>query len=268
MTTRALTMTGTTALITGASSGLGVGFATEFARRGADLVLVARREDRLRDVAGRLTADHGVSAITIAADLADPASVPRLRAELDEREITVSSLVNNAGFGMKGQFAGADLERTLQMVQLDVTTVVSLTREFLPDLQRAGHGVLINVGSTAAYQPCPTMAVYAASKAFVLSFTEAIAYEARGTGVRVLCVSPGATRTEFFDVVGDEQARVGAFETPEQVVATTMRSLDQPDGPASVVSGRRNAITAKLVTLLPRRLALQISGRALRAERA
>jgi short-subunit dehydrogenase len=123
--------------------------------------------------------------------------------------------------------------------------------------------VLVNIASTGAYQPCPNMAVYGATKAFVLSFTEALAYEARDSGLGVLALSPGATRTEFFDVVGTPDAAVGRFQTPEQVVALAFRELDRRDAPPSVVSGRINAVTARLVGMMPRRLALSISGRVL-----
>ncbi|MBM7831770.1 short-subunit dehydrogenase [Agromyces cerinus] len=259
--------TGTTALITGASSGLGTAFAIAFARRGADVVLVARREDRLRELAERIEREHGVRAKPIALDLARPDAHTALRAALDERGIRIHTLVNNAGFGVKGAFVDADPARIAEMVQLNVASVVAITREFLPDLVRVGRGALVNVASTAAYQPCPDMAVYGASKSFVLSFTEALAYETRASSLRVLALSPGATSTEFFDVVGTHDAAVGSFQTPEQVVALTLRRLDRRRPPASVVSGRANALTSALVRFMPRRLALAASGRVL-AEQA
>ncbi|MFE6964198.1 SDR family NAD(P)-dependent oxidoreductase [Agromyces sp. NPDC057679] len=254
---------GTTALVTGASSGLGAEFATQLARRGADIVLVARREDRLRELADRIEREHGVRATPIALDLARPEAAAELRAALDERGIQVQTLVNNAGFGMRGLFAEADPSRIAELVQVNVAALVALTREFLPDLVRAGRGALVSVASTGAYQPCPNMAVYGASKAFVLSFTEALAYETRGSGLRVLALSPGATRTEFFDVVGTERAAVGRFRTTEQVVELALGRIDRRRAPASVVSGRANAITSKLVGFMPRRLVLTMSGRVL-----
>ncbi|MRG60374.1 SDR family NAD(P)-dependent oxidoreductase [Agromyces sp. CFH 90414] len=255
--------TGTTALVTGASSGLGASFATQLAQRGADVVLVARRDGRLRELAERIEREHGVRATPIALDLARPDAHTRLRGELEERGIRIDTLINNAGFGVKGAFVDADPARIAEMVQLDVAAVVALTREFLPDLVRSGRGALVNLASTAAYQPCPDMAVYGASKAFVLSFTEAIAYETRESGLRVLTLSPGATRTEFFDVVGTENAAVGRFQSPSQVVSLALRRLDGRRTPASIVSGRANALTSTLVRFLPRRLALAISGRVL-----
>jgi short-subunit dehydrogenase len=257
------TYRGTTALVTGASAGLGTEFATRFAERGADVVLVARREDRLRALADELQRRHGITATVIGLDLALTDAPARLRRELDDRGIRLQSLVNNAGFGMKGGFAEADAARVAEMVQLNVAALVGISREFLPDMIADGRGVLVNIASTGAYQPCPNMAVYGATKAFVLSFTEALAYEARDSGLGVLALSPGATRTEFFDVVGTPDAAVGRFQTPEQVVALAFRELDRRDAPPSVVSGRINAVTARLVGMMPRRLALSISGRVL-----
>ncbi|WP_347977095.1 SDR family oxidoreductase [Microbacterium sp. ProA8] len=254
---------GTTALITGASAGLGTEFAEQLAARGADLVLVARREERLRELAERLEAAHGIRATVIPLDLSRADAAATLRAALDERGIRVQTLVNNAGFGMKGAFVEAEAGRIAEMVQVNVANLVAVTRELLPELVADGRGSLVNVASTAAYQPCPNMAVYGATKAFVLSFTEALAYETRESGLRVLALSPGATRTEFFDVVGTEDAAVGRFQTPAQVVGLAVRELDRGRR-ASVVSGWVNAVAAKLAGLLPRRLALGVSGRVLR----
>ncbi|MFF2493533.1 SDR family NAD(P)-dependent oxidoreductase [Agromyces sp. NPDC058064] len=255
--------TATAALITGASSGLGTEFALQLARRGADVVLVARREDRLRELAERIEREHGVRATPIALDLARPGAAAMLRAELDERGIRIQTLVNNAGFGMKGAFVDADAARVDELVQLNVAALVSITRAFLPDLVEDGRGALVNIASTGAYQPCPNMAIYGASKAFVLSFTEAIAYETRESGLRVLTLSPGATRTEFFDVVGTEDAAVGRFRTTEQVVSLALDRLDRRRTPASVVSGRANSLMSRLVGVMPRRLVLAASGRVL-----
>jgi len=254
---------GTTALITGASAGLGVEYATQLAARGADVVLVARREDRLRDLADRLAREHGVTATPIPLDLTLPDAAARLRRELDERGLRVQTLVNNAGFGMKGAFAEADAARIGEMVQVNVAALVAITRELLPEMVADGRGALVSIASTGAYQPCPNMAVYGATKAFVLSFTEALAYETKGSGLGVLAVSPGATRTEFFDITGADAA-VGRFQTPAQVVALTLRELDRADVPPSVVSGRANALSAWAARVMPRRLTLAVGGRVLR----
>ncbi|WP_156759176.1 SDR family NAD(P)-dependent oxidoreductase [Microbacterium karelineae] len=255
-----MTISPRTVLITGASSGLGAEFADRFARRGSDLVLVARREDRLREIAERLTRDRGVRVDVIPLDLGQPNASALLRERLDDAGIRIDGLINNAGFGMHGPLAEADPARLDAMVQLNVASLTSLTREFLPDIL-AADGMLVNIASAVAYQPFPTMAAYGASKAYVLSFTEAIAYEARGTNARILAVSPGTTRTEFFDVVGDEIAGPGGFQTAEQVVDRALRALDARSRPASVVTGWRNAVLATLPGILPRRATLAITGR-------
>jgi short-subunit dehydrogenase len=259
-----MTYRGTTALITGASSGLGMEFARQFAARGANVVLVARREDRLRELADRLEAEHRVTATPLAIDLAQPDAAPQVRRALDERGLGIQSLVNNAGFGMKGYLVDADPARVAEMVQVNVATLVALTRELLPDLVRSGNGALVSIASTGAYQPCPNMAVYGATKAFVLSFTEALAYETRDTGLSVLTVSPGATRTEFFDVVGTADAAVGRYQTTEQVVTRALHELDRANTPPSFVSGRLNAMMTKAAGFMPRRVTLSTAGRVLK----
>lgn len=253
---------GSTVVITGASSGLGEEFARQFAARHADVVLVARRIDRLEALADELLEAYGVTGIPIAMDLAAPGAAVQLVAELDARGIAADSLVNNAGFGMSGPFAEADPERLDQMVSLNVGVLTALTRAFLPGLTGRGRGVLINIASTAAYQPLPTMAAYAATKAYVLSLTEAIGYEVRGSGLEVLALSPGPTRTEFFDIAGNG-ASVGRFQTAEQVVTTALDELDRKHPRPSVVSGRANSAQARAVSRLPRRLALWGAARAM-----
>lgn len=176
-----MTYRGTTALITGASAGLGVEYARQWAERGADVVLVARRVDRLKELAADLERRYGVTARPIAADLARPGAAAALRAELDGLGVPVHTLVNNAGFGTHGPFAGEDPARISEMIQLNVLAVTELTREFLPGLTADGRGALVTVASAAAYQPTPAMAVYGATKAFVLNFTEAVAYETRAS---------------------------------------------------------------------------------------
>ncbi|MDV7244114.1 MULTISPECIES: SDR family NAD(P)-dependent oxidoreductase [Rhodococcus] len=255
-------VSGTTVLITGASAGLGAEFARRFAGRGADLVLVARRVDRLEQLATELRTAHHVSVTVIPFDLATPGAGERLRTELTARDIRIDSLINNAGFGTHGDFASADLERLTAEIQLNVTTLVELSHTFLPDLLR-GRGALVNVASTAAFQPTPGMAVYGATKAFVLSFTEALWAEARGTGLTVLAVCPGPTRTEFFDVVGSEDAAVGRMQTADQVVTTALRALDRRSTPPSVVSGLMNWVSSVSTRFATRRIGALASGRLL-----
>lgn len=257
-----LDLRGGTTLITGASSGLGLEFAQRFASRGSNLVLVARRADRLESIAATLRASAGVDVTVVPADLAVAGAGAALVDELDRRGIRITSLVNNAGFGSHGAFDAADPARMAQEVQLNVGTLVELSRLFMPQLLQ-GSGALVTIASTAAYQPTPGMAVYGATKAFVLSFTEALWAEARGTRLRVLAVSPGPTATEFFDVVGTEDASVGRKQTSAQVIDTAFRALDRADGGPSVVSGRANHLTALGTRLLSRRALARTSGRLL-----
>ena len=255
----AIDFSGQTTVVTGASSGIGAEFARELARRGSDLVLVARRLDRLEDLASELRARHGVRATAVRLDLSEPGAGRRLAADLAGRGIRVDGLVNNAGFGTSGTFHQEDPDRLTDEINVDVANLVDLTWAFIEPLRDSGRGVLVNVASAAAYAPSPGMAVYAACKAFVLSFTEALWYESRGTGLRVLSLAPGLTRTEFFDGL-EGGAYQGGYQTPEQVVATAMRALDRGRRP-SVQSGRLNALMVSLPRLFTRRRSVLISGR-------
>jgi uncharacterized protein len=253
---------GQTTLITGASSGIGAEFARQLAERGSDLILVARRLDRLESLAEKLSERFGVRVEVIALDLSQPAVGPILAAEVERRGLNVTSLINNAGFGSYGQFHEEDAERVRKEITLDVLTLVDISRALVGALRTSGTGFLINVASNAAYQPTPNMAVYGAAKAFVLSFTEALWYESRGTGLRVLALSPGATSTEFFDVVGTDAADAGTpRQTPAQVVDTALRALDRKNPPPSVISGRRNQIMALGGRFVSRRLLVSVLGR-------
>lgn len=251
---------GTTAVVTGASSGIGAAFAAALAQRRCDLVLVARREERLRSLAATLQAEHGVHVRVIAADLSTPAGIERLVRQLNDNHVQVDVLVNNAGFATHGTFTEGDAARIDEEISLNVGAVAALTRAFLPEMVRRGNGVVVNIASTAAFQPIPFMAVYGATKAFVLSFTEALWGELEGTGVTALALCPGATDTEFFDVAG-EAASVGARQTPAQVVETGLRALDRRNPPPSIVSGRSNAWSARLPRYLTRRAVIRVTRR-------
>ncbi|MFK0004729.1 SDR family NAD(P)-dependent oxidoreductase [Paenarthrobacter sp. NPDC090522] len=257
-----MTYSGTTALITGASSGLGAEFASRFAARGANLVLVARRADRLEDLARDLRAKHGVTITVLPLDLGRPGAGRVLKDELSGRGIAVDTLVNNAGFGTRGPFVEEDADVIASEIALNVSALVDITRAFLPGLLASGKGALVNVASTAAFQPIPGMAVYGATKAFVLSFTEAVAHETKDTDLRVLALCPGATRTEFFEVLGSESAAVGVMQTSEQVVETALKALGGKATPASVVSGWANRVAAGFAQRLPRALTVAIAARA------
>ncbi len=240
------------ALITGASAGLGTEYARLFAADRHDLVLVARRRDRLEALAGELAKAHGVRADVVAADLAAPDGVQRVVEEVKRIGVEVEFLVNNAGFGTTGAFASLDEKRELEMVQVNVTTLVALTRAFLPGMVKRKRGRILNIGSTAGFQPGPFMAVYYASKAFVNSFTEALWYELRGTGVTATVSCPGATATEFAGVAGNDKSRLfkmGAMSARE-VAQAGYRAMMA--GKPMAVHGLKNKMGVQLLRISPR----------------
>jgi short-subunit dehydrogenase len=257
---------GQTALITGASTGIGAVFAHQLAARGARLILVARSEDRLRTLAADITAAHGVTVDVLPADLSRPGAAEDLADRVATLGATVDVLVNNAGFATHGDVEHADPARLLEQVQLNCAAVVDLTTRFLPGMTARRRGAIINVASTAAFQPIAHMAVYSASKAFVLSFTEALWSEAKPRGVKVMALCPGATETPFFTVVGADEASFGKRRTPEQVVATALRGLAK--GKPSIVDGRANALLARFQRFLPHRVVLSIAERTVRPRNA
>jgi len=255
-----------TVIVTGASSGLGAEFARQLARRGANLVLVARRADRLESLAAELTRAHGVTVTTVARDLGLPDAGRTLRTELESRGIHATGLVNNAGFGTHNAFTDEDPDRLQSMLALNVSALVDLSRAYVGPLTATGNGILINVASLLGFQPNPYMAVYGATKAFVLSFTEALWEESHGTGLRVLAVSPGAMQTEFFDAAGSQSADYGAKRaTPEQVVRIALDTLDRRSAPPSVITNSGSLAVAS--KLLPRRTMVRIMGWAARRSR-
>jgi hypothetical protein len=250
-------------LITGASSGLGVEFATRFAERGADVVLAARRLPRLEQLADHLRRTYGVAAEPVAADLSVPQAGALLRDELRSRGITVSTLINNAGTAVTGPFAQAAADQLAKQIAVNVTATVELTHTFLPDLLGAADGALVNLASLTAYQPVPQLAVYAAAKAFVLHFTEALSYELRDSPLTVLALAPGPTMTEFYDVSGTDTTGV-RLQTPQEVVATALQALDARRTPPSVISGFANRMTVVAGKMVSRRTVLSIAGRSVR----
>jgi short-subunit dehydrogenase len=243
---------GKTALITGASAGLGSEFARLFAADGHDVVLVARRRDKLDALSGEIAKKHGVRAIALAADLTDPAAPERIVGELGRLALEVEFLVNNAGFGTSGTFVELDAKRELDMVQVNVTAVVHLTRLLLPAMVTRGSGRVLNLGSTAGFQPGPFMAVYYASKAFVNSFTEALAFELQGTGVTATVSCPGATATEFAQVAGTEKSllfQLGAMGAGD-VAAHAYRAMMHGD--VMAIPGMKNKIGLQSLRFAPR----------------
>lgn len=249
-------------LVTGASSGIGLEFSRRLAALGSSLVLVARRESRLLELAEELRAAYGATVHVVPADLAVPGTGGRLAAEVTRLGVTVTSVVNNAGFATTGPFHDEELERLHQEIAVDITAVVDLCRAYIGPLRARGDGFLVNVASVAAYQSTPHLAVYGAAKAFVLSFTEALWVESGGTGLRVMALCPGATRTEFFDVAGGEGARGVRLYTADQVVTTALRALDRERTPPSVVVGRVNRLLVFLSRhFASRSLVARVAGR-------
>ncbi|SFI68506.1 SDR family NAD(P)-dependent oxidoreductase [Planctomicrobium piriforme] len=186
-----------TVLITGASSGIGLELAKRFAADGSELILVARRTDRLEELAELLKREHGTTSTVISADLAQPGAPQHLMEQIQAAGKQVDVLVNNAGFGQLGEFSKISLDRQLNMIQLNIASVVALTHLCLPGMLARKKGAILNLGSTASFQPGPHVAIYYATKAFILSFSEAIWKELKGTGVTVTCLCPGPTKTEF-----------------------------------------------------------------------
>ncbi|GLZ11901.1 dehydrogenase [Actinomadura sp. NBRC 104425] len=254
---------GQTTLVTGASAGLGAEFARQLAERGSDLVLVARRRQRLEELAERLRAQHQIKVHVVEMDLAADRPGQALAAEMQRLGLHVTGVVNNAGFANYGPFHEADPQRLQQEIAVDVTAVADISRAFIEQLRTAGRGVLINVASMAAYQANPRLALYGAAKAFVLSLTEALWAESRGTGLRVLALSPGATQTEFFDVSGSTQvAGARRLAAPADVVRTALDALDRRNPPPSVIAGRSNRALAFVARrLLTRRQVIRAVGR-------
>lgn len=244
-----------TVLITGASSGIGLELARLFAADKCDLVLVARRADRLEALAKELEAAHGIRARAIAKDLADPAAPAQLAEALRNRGAAIDVVVNNAGFGALGHFARLDERRQLEMVQLNVAALTHLTRLFLPGMVERHRGGVLNVASTAAFQPGPLMSVYYATKAYVLSLTEGLAEELRGTGVVASCLCPGPTFTEF--LVRAEMKQSAAFEAAAMSAARVARVGYRGfrKGRVVVVPGFGNRLGTLLVRAVPRWLA-------------
>lgn len=242
------------ALITGASSGIGKALAGQFAADGYHVVLVARRVDALQSLADELARDHGIKATVIGADLETDDGAQRLHAEVQRRGITLHALVNNAGYGSFGEFAQSALAPELKMMQLNMNTVVVLTKLFLPDL-RATRGKILNTASTAAFQPGPYMAVYYATKAFVLSFSEALAEELRDSGVTVTALCPGPTASGFQDKAAmHASALVKGKKLPssDEVAAVGYKAMKR--GRRVVIPGLMNWLMAQSVRFTPRRM--------------
>lgn len=241
-----------TVLVTGASSGIGRELALCFARDGASLVLVARREGRLHALADELRARHGREVVVLRGDLAEPGSPARIVQQLADRGLAVDVLVNNAGFGGRGQFASQGLERQLAMVQVNVTALMHLTHLLLPAMIERKRGGVLNVGSLAGFIPGPRMAVYYATKAFVLSFTEGLAEELRGTGVRVTVLAPGPVATEFGEVSGLADSRAFRLRAADAAATAAAGHRGFRRGEVIVVPELSGRMGLGVVRLAPR----------------
>ncbi len=253
-----------TALITGASSGIGAVFAREFAARGYDLIIAARRTDRLDELAAEITASTGAAVKVVASDLSVPNSAAKLAKAVGSAPVDV--LVNNAGWGSIGPFSDEDLSSMADEINVNIIALTQLSRLFVGPMIERGRGAIVNIASTAAYQPVPNMSVYAATKAYVLSFTEGLWGELQGTGVTALAVSPGGTATEFFDVAGG-RAMAGGLMTPEQVVATTLSALDASSPAPSVIVGTRNRVLAVAGRFVPKRQLIAVAKTLMKSNR-
>ena len=248
-----------TALITGASAGLGLEYARLFAADKRDLVLVARRKDRLESLGEELSKAHGVKVHVIAADLMDPGAPKVILDEVKRLGLEIDFLVNNAGFGNSGKFWEIDADKERGLVEVNITALLVLTRALLPDMVKRGRGRVLNIGSTAGFQPGPFMSSYYASKAFVNHFTEGLAYELQGTGVTATVSCPGATATEFSAVAGTDKSRLfamGAMTAPE-VAAEGYRAMLA--GKVMAVHGFKNKLSALSTGLAPRSVVTAIA---------
>jgi short-subunit dehydrogenase len=250
---------GQTALITGASGGIGLDLAECFARDGYALILVARSAAALQAAAERLASRYRVPATPIATDLGAQGAGGRLAAEVAARRVAVDVLVNNAGYGTAGAFAGSDASAQLGMIDLNVRALAELTHAFWPGMLARKRGGVLNVASTASFQPGPLMAVYYASKAFVLSFSEALWEEARDTGVKVSCLCPGPTVSKFRERAGTGKTRLSRTGAPMSSMSVARMGYDAwQDNKRVEITGLRNRLTASLVPFLPRTLLLRL----------
>ncbi|HEV2521571.1 MAG TPA: SDR family oxidoreductase [Candidatus Acidoferrales bacterium] len=246
------------ALITGASAGIGMAMARELAAGGTNLILTARRRDRLTGLAGELNAKHDIRTLVCVADLGQPLGPQQIFAFTEEKNIAVDLLVNNAGFGAYGEFHQVRLDRLIEMTQVNVTAVVQMTHLFLAGMIARRSGDILIVASTAAFQAVPYISTYAATKVFDLHFAEGLAEEVRQYGVRVCALCPGSTETEFFQVAGQRNHTRQTPESAEKVARVGLAALAA--GKSSVISGFTNWLGAETVRFAPRRAVARIAG--------
>jgi short-subunit dehydrogenase len=249
-----------TALVTGASSGIGRAFVVALADRGHDVVLVARDTERLEALATELRAAYGAAAEVLTADLSDPTALAAVEARIADPDRPIDLVVNNAGFGTSGQFAALPIEREEQEIQLNVVALVRLTHAALAAQIPRGRGGVINVASIAGYQPTPGNATYGATKAYVMSFTQAVHEEVKGTGVKCMVLAPGFTRTEFQTRAGFDSDEVPGFlwQDAPTVVQHALRAYDK--GKAVCLPGPLNTVTGAFTAVTPQAITRRIAG--------
>ena len=252
-----------TTLITGASTGIGAAFARKLAARGRNVLLVARSEDKLIALCNELGRLTSIRAQYVALDLREPDAGAQLLEETKKRELEIDMLINNAGFGSMGDFVKLDIDRELEMIELNVRALVDLTHRFLGPMRERKRGTIINVASTAAFQGVPYMATYAATKAFVLSFSEAIGEENRLHGIHVMALCPGVTETNFFEASKIDRPPMRTIQTAEEVVDTALRALARQK--TVVISGWTNFLTVEAERFVPRSMVTKVAGKALRS---
>ncbi len=256
----------TTTLITGASSGIGEAFARQLAAKKHNLVLVARSEKKLIELCDELMITHKITAHYVALDLTAFEADKRLFEETTSKGFEIDWLINNAGFGSFGDFAELDLERELEMINLNVMSLVALTHRYLQPMRERRNGVIINVSSTASFQPLPYLATYSATKAFVTSFSVALWEENRAFGIRVMALCPGGTQTNFFHEAGIKDGRLPGRgqQTPEEVVKTALHGIE--NNRSNIVSGWSNYIGSIFGTISAKSLVAKAVGGILRSQ--
>ena len=247
-----------TALITGASSGIGVEFAKIHAGHGDNLVLIARREDKLNKLKNDLLNHHDIDIMVFSQDLSNPESTGNIRDFCNDNDIRIDYLINNAGFGGYGYFHETDAGRYDNMMKVNMLALTRLTRAFLPDMVKRKSGRILNIASTAAFVPGPMQAVYYASKAYVLSFTEAVANELQGTGVSATVLCPGATRTEFFDVAGFDESSFKLMGVASAKSCAEYGYTSMMNGKVVAIHGFRNKLMLFTIRFSPRWLVRRI----------
>jgi uncharacterized protein len=256
---------GRTALITGASYGVGACFVDALASRGMNVILVARSAEQMTKLAQDAAAKHKVRTEVVVADLSKEGAVDAVKADVERLSLPIDLLINNAGFATHGYFESLPAQRERDEITVNITALVGMTHAFVPGMLKRGSGAVINVASNAAFQPIPYMAVYAATKAFVVSFSRALSIEFAGRGVQVQALCPGPTATKFFEVADAKEAAVGKLRTSEDVVATSLRALER--NKVLAVDGLFNRVQGFFAGLVPASMSANIAANVVRPKR-